>query len=48
LPASFFDDMRRLPGFKTLMEKEGLLNYWRTTGNWADYCRPVNDDFECF
>ncbi len=48
LTLSFFDDMRRLPGFKTLMEKEGLLNYWRTTGTWADYCRPVNDDVECF
>jgi len=41
-------DMRRLPGFKDLVQKLGLVNYWRTTGKWGEFCRPVgDDDFEC-
>ncbi len=48
LGLDMFSEVRRHPGFKTFVEQQGLLNYWRTTGNWADYCRPVNDDFECF
>lgn len=44
----FFSEVRRLPGFKTWVEEQGLLTYWRTSGNWADFCRPVGEDFECF
>jgi len=41
-------DVRRLPGFKDLVRKLGLAGYWRTTGHWGDFCRPVGeDDFEC-
>jgi tetratricopeptide (TPR) repeat protein len=43
-----FSEVRRHPGFKAVVEQKGLLNYWRTSGHWSDYCRPVNDDFECF
>ena len=40
--------MRRLPGFKDLVRDAGLVDYWRTTGNWGDLCHPVGeDDFEC-
>ena len=40
--------MRRLPGFKDLVRTFGYVDYWRTTGNWGDFCHPVgNDDFEC-
>ena len=40
--------MRRLPGFKELVRKLGLVDYWRSTGNWGEFCRPVGDnDFEC-
>lgn len=40
--------MRRLPGFKDLLQETGLVDYWRTTGNWGDFCRPVGkNDFEC-
>jgi adenylate cyclase len=46
--APYMSDMRKLPGFKDLARDAGLVDYWRTTGNWSDYCRPVNDDFECF
>jgi tetratricopeptide (TPR) repeat protein len=41
-------DVRRLPGFKDLVRKLGLAGYWRATGNWGEFCRPVSaDDFEC-
>ena len=40
--------MRRLPGFKDFVKKLGLVDYWRTTRNWGDFCHPVGkDDFEC-
>jgi TolB-like protein len=43
-----FAAMRALPSFKDLVREIGLLDYWRTTGEWGDYCRPVgDDDFEC-
>lgn len=43
----FFNEMRALPRFKALVEKAGLVTYWRTY-EWADTCRPVSDDdFEC-
>jgi len=41
-------EMRQLPEFKDLLRKMGLVDYWRETGNWGDYVRPVGeDDFEC-
>jgi adenylate cyclase len=41
-------EMRRLPGFKDLVRDFGLVDYWRKSGNWGDYCKPVGDnDFEC-
>jgi len=41
-------DVRRLPGFKDLARKLGLVDYWRKSGTWGDFCRPVGDeDFEC-
>lgn len=40
--------MRRLPGFKDLVWDHGLVDYWRASGNWGDFCRPIGDnDFEC-
>ena len=36
------------PRFKELMREAGLADYWRKSGKWADFCRPVGeDDFEC-
>ena len=41
-------EVRRLPGFKDLVRKLGLAGYWRKSGAWGDFCRPVgDDDFEC-
>jgi len=31
-----------------MMRDIGLADYWRTIGNWGDFCHPVGkDDFEC-
>ena len=41
-------EVRRLPGFKDLVRKLGLVSYWRKSGNWGDFCRPLGEtDFEC-
>jgi adenylate cyclase len=42
-----FREMRRAPAFKELAKEVGLVKYWRTTGQWGGFARPVgNDDFE--
>ncbi|HEV7444879.1 MAG TPA: winged helix-turn-helix domain-containing protein [Steroidobacteraceae bacterium] len=41
-------DMRRLPAFKDLVRDLGLADYWRASGNWGQFCRPLDkNDFEC-
>jgi tetratricopeptide (TPR) repeat protein len=43
-----YRDMRRLTGFKDLMRELRLVDYWRGSGNWAEFCHPLaDDDFEC-
>ncbi len=40
--------LRADPRFKEIVRDVGLVDYWRASGNWGDYCKPVgNDDFEC-
>lgn len=39
-------DVRRLPGFRALVERMGLADYWREHG-WPDLCAPAGDDFAC-
>ncbi len=43
----YLSGMRQLDGFKDVVREYGLLDYWRTTGEWADKCQQVGDDFEC-
>jgi TolB-like protein len=41
-------DLRGEPRFKEQLRKIGLVDYWRSTGNWGDFCKPAGqDDFEC-
>ena len=41
-------EVRTTPGFKSFVRDLGLLELWRTTGKWGDFCRPIgDDDFEC-
>jgi TolB-like protein/Flp pilus assembly protein TadD len=45
---SFYSDMRGSAGFKELARTGGLVDYWRATAQWGDFCAPaVADDFEC-
>jgi hypothetical protein len=44
-----FADVRKLPAFKDLVRDYGLHDYWRKSGHWGDFARPVGaDDFEVF
>lgn len=41
-------DVRRLSEFKALVAELGMVEYWRSTGEWGDFCRPLGEsDFEC-
>ncbi len=40
--------VRRDPRFKDFVRDFGFLAYWRETGKWGDFCRPLGKaDFEC-
>jgi adenylate cyclase len=39
-----FAGMRRLPAFKDLVRELGIYDYWRESGKWGDFARPVGDD----
>jgi TolB-like protein len=40
--------LRSTPGFKALLRDVGLVDYFRASGNWGDFCKPVGaEDFEC-
>ena len=45
-----FSEGRKLPEFKEKVRAAGFADYWRSSGNWPDKCRPLegSDDFECF
>ncbi len=46
--APTLSQLRRLPEFKQAVREMKLVDYWRTTGKWGDFCKPVGaDDFEC-
>ena len=40
-------EIRQQPEFRELVVRTGLLDYWRTSGKWADVCYPLNDGFAC-
>jgi TolB-like protein len=41
-------EVRKTPGFKSFVRELGLLDMWRASGRWNDYCHPLgSDDFEC-
>ncbi len=36
--------VRRTPEFKEIVRGLGLVDYWRRSGKWGDFARPVGDD----
>jgi DNA-binding winged helix-turn-helix (wHTH) protein/TolB-like protein len=36
-----FAEARKLPGFADLVADAGLVEAWRASGDWGDFCRPV-------
>ncbi len=43
-----FKESRQLPRFKALVRKLKLDEYWRGTGKWNEFCRPIGEtDFQC-
>jgi TolB-like protein len=40
--------MRSDPRFKEILRAAGLVDYFRSSGKWGDFCMPLGaDDFEC-
>jgi hypothetical protein len=40
---------RAQPAFRDIMREMGFEEFFRESGKWNDFCRPVSDTaFECF
>ena len=39
--------MRSDPRFMPLMAKVGLLDFWRKTGKWPDFCQAADRPYDC-
>jgi hypothetical protein len=37
-------EARRDPRFKDILREMGLVEYWRRSGKWGDFARPLGDD----
>ena len=40
-------DLRRDPRFMPLMQRFGLVDYWRSTGHWPDFCSEPGLPYDC-
>jgi hypothetical protein len=39
--------MRRDPRFMSLAAKLGLVDYWRSSGKWPDFCSEPGLPYDC-
>ncbi len=45
----FLRNVRKTPAFKQFVRDLGIYDYWRASGQWGDFARPVGeDDFEIY
>lgn len=42
-----FQEERRDPRFLRIMQRAGLLDYWRKSGNWPDFCFEPGLPYDC-
>ena len=42
-----FADIRRDPRFMVVAKRIGLLNYWRNSGKWPDFCSEPQLPYDC-
>jgi hypothetical protein len=40
-------EFRRDPRFMPLAAQIGLVDYWRSSGNWPDFCNDKNSPYDC-
>jgi TolB-like protein/class 3 adenylate cyclase/Tfp pilus assembly protein PilF len=40
-------DFRHDPRFMRLLDQDGLVEYWRTSGKWPDFCAEPNLGYDC-
>jgi len=40
-------DFRKQPRFLRVMKRAGLLDYWRTSGKWPDFCFDADMPYDC-
>ncbi len=40
-------EFRRAPRFLQVMKRAGLLDYWRSSGNWPDFCFYADMTYDC-
>ena len=40
-------EFRKAPRFLQVMKRAGLLDYWRTSGNWPDFCFYADMTYDC-
>jgi hypothetical protein len=46
--ARTLSETRRTQAFRDFLRDLGLVDFWRETGEWGDFCMPIGDqDFEC-
>ena len=39
--------MRRDPRFMPLVQRLGLVDYWRSSGHWPDFCSEPGLPYDC-
>jgi tetratricopeptide (TPR) repeat protein len=43
----YFTDVRRDPRFMLVAKRIGLVDYWRQSGHWPDYCNEPGLAYDC-